>query len=146
MNYYESVFVVNPTLSDEQIDALKQDLQAKLSAVSAKEIVELRSERRPLSYPIRKQTEGYYLIYRYQAPADSAQSLRAELRHTESILRMAFVRIPDKVALAQDKATAQPSTGTDAVSEQMTAPAEQDDSTGATGEDAGAQDERVGEA
>jgi small subunit ribosomal protein S6 len=98
LNSYEAVYILSPSLSEEQLAATKADLRSKIEAVSGKDIVELRSERRTLTFPIKKQNEGFFVIFRYDGPADSVGKLRVELKHTEQILRMSYIRIPEKSA------------------------------------------------
>ncbi len=108
MNHYEAIFIVDPRLEDDQLVALKTDLKAKLEAVGAQEIIELKCERRNMTFPIKKQTEGYYLIYRYLGPADSVGKLRVELRHNEQLLRMSYLRIPEFAAKPPEPAVVAP--------------------------------------
>jgi len=96
LNYYEAVYILNPNLSEEQLAATKADLRSKIEAVSARDIVEVRSERRTLTFPIKKQTEGFYVFFRYTGPADSVGKLRTELKHAEQILRMSYIRVPEQ--------------------------------------------------
>jgi small subunit ribosomal protein S6 len=98
LNHYEAIYILDPKLEDDQLTAVKTDLRSKLESAGGQEIVELKCERRAMTFPIRKQTEGYYLIYRYQGPADSVGKLRVELKHTEQILRMSYLRIPESAA------------------------------------------------
>lgn len=108
MNHYEAIYILDPRLEDDQLTAVKTDLRGKLEAAGGQEIVELKCERRGMTFPIRKQTEGYYLIYRYQGPADSVGKLRLELKHTEQILRMSYLRIPESAAKLPEPAVAAP--------------------------------------
>lgn len=108
MNHYEAIYILDPKLEDDQLTAVKTDLRSKLEAVGGQEIVELKCERRGMTFPIRKHTEGFYLIYRYQGPADSVGKLRIELKHTEQILRMSYLRIPESAAKLPEPAVVAP--------------------------------------
>lgn len=99
MNHYEAVFILDPRLDDERLAALKAELKGKIDATGAQDAAELKCDRRTLTFPIRKLNEGFYLIFRFKGPGDSVGKLRTELRHTESILRMSYVRIPESVAV-----------------------------------------------
>ena len=130
MNHYEAIYILDPKLEDDQLAAVKTDLHGRMTAVGAQEITELKCERRNLLFPIRKQTEGYYLIYRYLGPADSVGKLRLELKHTEQILRMNYLRIPEfaaklpEPAIAAPVAPVEPVPATPVVSEAPAAPVE----------------------
>jgi ribosomal protein S6 len=98
LNPYEAAYILDPDLSEEQLAATKADVRSKIEGIGATDVIELRSERRVLTYPIRKRTEGHYVVFRFQGPADSVSKLRLEFKHYEQILRMSYLRIPDKVA------------------------------------------------
>ena len=76
MNHYEAIYILDPRLEEDKLTAVKTDLRSKLGAAGGQEITEIKCERRNMMFPIRKQTEGYYLIYRYQGPAESVGKLR----------------------------------------------------------------------
>ena len=65
-----------------------------VTGLSAQDIIELKCERRQLYAPIRKQRDAFYLVYGFEAPGDAAGKLRTELKHTEQILRMSYLRAP----------------------------------------------------
>ena len=94
MNNYEAVYVLDPKLDEVQLATMKTELKGKIESVAAQDILELKCERRQLYAPVKKQREAFYLIYGFQAPGDAVGKLRTELKHTEHILRMTYVRVP----------------------------------------------------
>lgn len=93
MNFYEAVYLIDPTLDDERLAGVKTDLQTKIAAAGGREIREVRCERRELFAPVRKHNNAVLLIYGFQAPADAIGNLRTELKHNEAILRMSYLRV-----------------------------------------------------
>jgi small subunit ribosomal protein S6 len=45
-----------------------------------------------LAYPIRKQNDGYFLIYRLDLPVDSPKTIEAALRQRDNVMRVLVVR------------------------------------------------------
>ena len=94
MNHYEAVYSLDPKLDDEQLTGVKTELKGKLAEVGAQNVVELKAERRNLTFPIKKQNDAFFLIYGFQGPGDAVAKLRVELKHHEKILRMSYLRVP----------------------------------------------------
>ena len=92
MRPYEMVVVLQADLDEE-------DLQAQLVAIkgwiesSDGSIVEIDTwGRRRLAYPINKQREGYYTIYKLSLPAAAPLVLERNLRLNENVLRFLITR------------------------------------------------------
>jgi ribosomal protein S6 len=94
MNHYEAVYILDPKLDDQQLATMKTELKAKIEGVAAQDVVELKCDRRQLYAPIKKQRDAFYLIYGFSASGDTVGKLRLELKHTEHILRMSYIRVP----------------------------------------------------
>ncbi|MEO0073255.1 MAG: 30S ribosomal protein S6 [candidate division WOR-3 bacterium] len=92
MNHYELVLILNPTLSDSEVQKLSEELRDMLTRTGATEVDATRSERRTLAYPIRKQNEGIYLYIRFTGPATIPANVQTELKHRDEILRLRCLR------------------------------------------------------
>ena len=99
MNCYETLFVVKPTLTAEEIEAQI----ARVKEIIAEEGGELKATddmgMRRLAYPIEKQERGYYSVVYYTAPSDLVGELERQLRYNEEILRFMTVKYTNKKEL-----------------------------------------------
>ena len=99
MKNYETVFILNPALSEEQVqkavDKYEKYLKSNGSKIIAKEIWGLKK----LAYTIQNKNSGFYNLIEYTAPADVVSSLEVEFSRDETIMRYLTVTI-DKDALA----------------------------------------------
>lgn len=87
MQHYELVSVLTSTLSDTDIPAVTQkirDLIAKGSGTVAKEQV---LGRRTLGFPIRKQSQGTYVVLTLDMPTDKVAAFNRELGLMPEMLR-----------------------------------------------------------
>jgi small subunit ribosomal protein S6 len=99
MNFYDLMVIFSPSSEkrDETVKEIDDVLKEK----------EGRLERldewgvRKLSYPIKKQEKGFYLLIRFAAPPHSIQPIEEVLRAEESVLRFLVTR--RKKALSDDK-------------------------------------------
>jgi len=100
MNCYETLFVVKPTLTAEEIEGQI----ARVKEIIAEEGGELRATddmgMRRLAYPIEKQERGYYTVVYYTAPSSLVSELERQLRYNEEILRFMTVKYTNKKELA----------------------------------------------
>ena len=99
MKNYETVFILNPALSEEQVqkavDKYEKYLKSNGSKIIAKEIWGLKK----LAYTIQNKNSGFYNLIEYTAPADVVSSLEVEFSRDETIMRYLTVTL-DKDALA----------------------------------------------
>ena len=99
MKNYETVFILNPALSEEQVqdavDKYENYLKSNGSKIIAKEIWGLKK----LAYTIQNKNSGFYNLIEYTAPADVVSSLEVEFSRDETIMRYLTVTL-DKDALA----------------------------------------------
>jgi len=100
MNCYETLFVVKPTLTAEEIEGQI----ARVKEIIAEEGGELKATddmgMRRLAYPIEKQERGYYTVVYYTAPAELVGELERQLRYNEEILRFMTVKYTNKKELS----------------------------------------------
>ena len=99
MKNYETVFILNPALSEEQVqkavDKYEKYLKSNGSKIIAKEIWGLKK----LAYTTQNKNSGFYNLIEYTAPADVVSSLEVEFSRDETIMRYLTVTL-DKDALA----------------------------------------------
>jgi small subunit ribosomal protein S6 len=88
---YEAVFILSPRLSEDEVDKFVEELKKSIETAKGTSIVEEKIEKRSMFFSIKKQREGIYLIYRFTAPADAVEKIKADFKHNESVLRYQFL-------------------------------------------------------
>jgi small subunit ribosomal protein S6 len=90
--HYDLNVILDPGLSDAQLETEKGavDTQIERAGGTIVGIDELGHQR--LAYPIRKQSEGYYLIYRLDLPNDTPKVVEAALRQRDNVMRVLAVK------------------------------------------------------
>lgn len=91
MNKYESVIIINPNLEAESIKALIEkfsNLINKNGKVDSVEEVGLKK----LAYEIKKNKEGYYIIFKFEAKPDSIDELERVYRITDEVIKFIVVK------------------------------------------------------
>ncbi len=91
MQKYETIFVLDSALSEEEITALQEKFTALIAGAGEVENVDVWGKRR-LAYPIDYKTEGYYVLVNFKAPAEFPRELDRVYGITEGVLRTIIVR------------------------------------------------------
>ena len=101
MRTYEVVFVAAPTLSEDDLNVLVE--QMKKSAESKKgKIVKVDSwGKRSLAYPIKKFKEGYYTVFTLEDNGEAVTELERRFRVTDSVIRFLSVRVDEDLKRQQ---------------------------------------------
>ncbi len=99
MNHYETVFILNPVLSDEQIKETVKKFEDYLLSKGAEMIWKEDWGLKKLAYAIEKKKSGFYHLFEFNAPGEIIAPFELEFRRDDSILRYLTVRL-DKHAAA----------------------------------------------
>jgi small subunit ribosomal protein S6 len=99
---YETVFILTPILSDQQVkdavDKFKQYLVDNKAEIVNEESWGLKK----LAYPIQNKTTGYYNLIEFKAPSNVVNSMEVEYRRDERIIRF-LSTVLDKHSLAYNE-------------------------------------------
>jgi small subunit ribosomal protein S6 len=74
MRKYEIMFIVKPTLSEEDVKKVFQSFQDTLTSNGAKVIEKQELGQRELAYEIKKFKSGYYFLFEIESMDDKAVS------------------------------------------------------------------------
>lgn len=99
MNHYETVFIVTPVLSEEQIKEAVIKFQEYLRNHGAEIVHEEHWGMRKLAYPIQKKSTGFYHLVEYKAEGTLIAELELVFKRDERIIRFLSVKL-DKHAIA----------------------------------------------
>ena len=102
MNQYETVFIVTPVLSDEQMKEAVKKYEDQLTSRGAEIVHEENWGMRKLAYPIQKKSTGFYQLIEYKAEGNVIADVETELKRDERILRFLTVKL-DKHAIAYNE-------------------------------------------
>ena len=95
MRNYEVMYILDPGLPDEEINALKERF-TELAKSRGAEIEKVSpGEKRRLAYSIRGHREGVYVLMELRAQPEATQELGRQLRLNEAVLRHLVVRTDD---------------------------------------------------
>ena len=86
MNKYESVVIINPNLEAESIKALIEKF-SNLINTDGKVVSVEELGKKKLAYEIKKQKEGYYVIFKFEANPALISELERNYRITDAVMK-----------------------------------------------------------
>ena len=87
---YEAVYILNPSLSEEQIAALVAKFKAVVEANGTVSEVDEWGKRR-LAYPINDENEGVYTVIKFQSAPEFPAELDRIYKITDGVLRSMII-------------------------------------------------------
>ena len=103
MNQYETVFILTPVLSDEQMKEAVEKFKGVLAKCGAEIISEENWGLKKLAYPIEKKSTGFYELIEFKAAPEVLKTLEVAYRRDERVLRYLTVKMEKYAAEYAEK-------------------------------------------
>ena len=103
MNRYETVFILNPVLSEDQIKETVKKYEDFLTSKGAKMIAKENWGLKKLAYPIQNKKSGFYHLFDYNVAGETIEQLEVEFRRDERFMRYLTVKLDKHAAAWADK-------------------------------------------
>ena len=87
MNKYETVFILTPVLSEDQMKEAVEKFKTLLTEGGAEILNEELWGLKKLAYPIEKKTTGFYQLVEFEADPTVIAKLEVNYRRDERVLR-----------------------------------------------------------
>ena len=95
MNKYESVVIIKSNLDEAGVKELTAKFEKMINNDGKVEKVDVQGAKK-LAYPIKKNEEGIYVVYTYEANTSLIAELERNLRIDDSVLKYMTVNITEK--------------------------------------------------
>ncbi|NQU13721.1 MAG: 30S ribosomal protein S6 [Desulfobacteraceae bacterium] len=97
MRYYETLYIVNPNLADEDY----KEVVAKFSGLVEKNegVVTKADEwgKKSLAYTVKKHDKGYYVLLQYCGEPGITDRLKRDLKLDDRVLKYQTIKLSDHV-------------------------------------------------
>ena len=94
MNKYESVIIINPNVDEEGIKALVQKFTNLINNDGKLEKADELGKRR-LAYEVKKNKEGYYVVFYFEANTSLISELERNYRITDEVIKFMTVKVDE---------------------------------------------------
>ncbi len=104
MNCYETLFVIKPTLTEQEISAQIAKVKEVLEKENAQLIATDDMGMRKLAYSVAKQNRGYYTVLYYKAEGTKIAEIERNLKINEDVIKFLTVKYGSKKEISQFEA------------------------------------------
>ena len=102
LNQYETVFILTPVLSDDQMKEAVKKYQEFVKDKGAEIVHEENWGMRKMAYPIQKKSTGFYHLMEYKAEGSIIADMEVAFKRDERVIRFLTVKL-DKHAVAYNE-------------------------------------------
>ena len=101
MTCYETLFVVKPTLTEEETAAQIAKMKEVIAKVDAELLATDEMGMRKLAYPVEKNDRGFYTVLYYKAPGEAIAEIERNLKINEEVIKFLTVKYVKGKEIAQ---------------------------------------------
>jgi small subunit ribosomal protein S6 len=94
MNKYESVIIINPNLDEEGTKSIVSKFSDLISTDGKIEKVDELGKRK-LAYEVKKNKEGYYVVYYFEANPSLISELERNYRITDEVIKFMTIKVEE---------------------------------------------------
>lgn len=91
VNKYESIFIINSEIGEENTKALVEKFKNLLETSAQLESIDEWGKRR-LAYPINDKNEGYYVLANFSAESEFPRELERIYKITDGIIKYMIIK------------------------------------------------------
>ena len=103
MNQYETVFILTPVLSDEQMKETVDKFKKLLTDNGAEILNEETWGLKKMAYQFEKKTSGFYNLLEFKAEPSVIKTLETGFRRDEKVIRFITVKLEKYAAQYAEK-------------------------------------------
>ncbi len=96
MNYYEITVIIEPTLSDEDLEAVLEKIRNFITKGEGDVLKEDRWGKRTLAYELNKKSQGYYVLFTFKAPPALIKTLEDFFKVYDPVFKYMAVKLEKK--------------------------------------------------
>ena len=93
MAFYESIYILRPDLTTEQVESINQRIAEIVESSGGKVLETELWGRRQLAYAIKKTSKGYYVFHVLEGSGPLITNMESWMRINEDVLKYQNIRI-----------------------------------------------------
>ena len=99
MNHYETVFILNPVLSEQQVKETVSKFEDFLTSKGAEMVSKEDWGLKKMAYEIQNKKSGFYHLFEFKVAPEALIAFETEFRRDERVMRFLTVSL-DKHAIS----------------------------------------------
>ncbi|MFA5022060.1 MAG: 30S ribosomal protein S6 [Patescibacteria group bacterium] len=97
-NHYELLYLVGANYTEEELAPIKEKVKELIKKFGGEITAEDSFGKKKLAYPIKKNYQGYYLLYEFNLDGQNLKDLTKNLKLTNEVLRHIIAKKKIKTA------------------------------------------------
>lgn len=93
MQIYESIFIINPNISDDETAAVIKKMQDVVAKQNGEMLKFEDWGKKKLAYEIKKQKRGHYAFFQFKAAPGAVSELERTYKMTDSVIKFITVKL-----------------------------------------------------
>ncbi len=98
MRRYETIYILRPTMSEDEVNAAIENTNAILTTDGGQVISLDKWGIRTLAYLIKKESQGYYVFCDYATDPANVSEMERKFRIDEAVMKYMTVKIADSIS------------------------------------------------
>ena len=94
MNKYETIFLIKDDITEEQRNEVVSEIRKYLEK-NGKVSEEENLGKKKLAYEVKKQKEGYYQVFNFEANPELIKELERNYRITDEIIKFMTIKVDE---------------------------------------------------
>lgn len=103
MAKYEMMFIARTDVPEDEIDKLTAQMDAVVSGAGGKTEKIDKMGRRRLAYRVKKQREGFYILFTFEGNGDTVREFERRLKVTDAVIKYLTVRVDERAKPEAEK-------------------------------------------
>ena len=115
MTIYETMYIIHPDVTDENIEAINEKMKKVLTENDAKIINFEDLGVKKLAYKVKKQLKGHFVLVNYEGPAQAISELERRMKVSDEVIKFFSIKLEkdevvrlEKMIAARNKAASEP--------------------------------------
>jgi small subunit ribosomal protein S6 len=92
INHYELLYLVGATYTEEELSPIKEKIKSMIEKFQGEITLEDNLGKKKLAYPVKKNHQGYYLLYEFDLEGSNLKDLNQNIKLANEILRHVIVK------------------------------------------------------
>ncbi len=101
MRKYEMMFIVRPEVPEEEVDKLIAQMEGVVGGAGGKVEKVEKMGRRRLAYRVKRNREGFYVLFALEGTGDTVKEFERRLKVTDNVIKFLAVRTDEEQKLAE---------------------------------------------
>lgn len=99
MNFYESLFIINPALDDMEVKKVVDKVEGLIKKEGGEILKVDNWGKKKLAYEVKRQKKGYYILINFRMKTSTISELERSLKLTDPVIKFLIIKLDKEPVL-----------------------------------------------